>query len=230
MTRTPRKVFLERDVADRLDQTADRFNESVSEIVNRAVITELDTVAPVADPRDRVEYLLRDTRCDCGCISMTSHGPDWKSGGGRWLLNWFLQDEPDWQEFHTAMMPRHWPLTVGERERRCLNNGGVGLSVNQEIDTIRDVCDPEFFFPSDFGALTTAEWDEIVQRFRGCCGERLRGPSEGHWDEICDLPPAAQDGLLSPEDVQAIFLADDPPSEVIRRSELLRSGNPGRQR
>lgn len=157
----------------------------------------LDETIPRVVKKDRVAYLLRrqtGTRRSSGCSGDfldVTHADDWELGGGRWLLDWFLLREPDWQTHHRVIFPRHWPLPLHRREHRCDNNGGSSFGVmnwiNEHIDN-PNYCEPHCRFPSDFDTLTEDEWLEICDRYRGCCGEKIRPPDGPHWDAICELP------------------------------------------
>lgn len=191
-------LYIPEDTAARIKEVSNLTGTPVSDVL----ISSFNKVHPSVEAEgNRVQYLLRN-----------SHGPDWKTGGGRHILDWFLLREPDWQEHHTVYLPRHWPLTVGTHEWRCLRNGGDGFPVNQEIATYNEVqTDSAWHVPSDFGNLTDEEWIQVCEQYRGCCGERIRKPGDPHWDDICDFDHSIRDATRSHDDILRILNGDIDP-------------------
>lgn len=110
--------------------------------------------------------------------------------GGRWFLEWLLLREPDWQAHHMTMTPRHWPIQANKWETRCWNNGGDKRSVSNHLYTLAH--DEEVMgglsVPPQFDHISDEDWVSVCERFRGCCGEKLRLPWGEHWDSICSQP------------------------------------------
>ncbi len=106
--------------------------------------------------------------------------------GGRWLLKWFILSEPDWQTRHIVYLTRCWPIGLEKtKHERC--SGDFEMGINDFIRDYRDQIHPGDapMFPYDFPDLSMDQWEEIVSKFRGCCGERLRHPDDAHWPGEC---------------------------------------------